>query len=132
MLIKKKRENSFLPEINCAMFEDIGDMHKVSGICEHALRNDRVDMRMPVYKIAKGLDSPDHGGNAGVAVDLQPKHIAYRIVCRTAELAKQTPVVPEVNPQPFWNSKNPLPMGTFRENLSIESMSKQQSTLLVA
>jgi hypothetical protein len=87
---------------------------------------------MPVYEIAESLNSPDHGGNADAALNLQLEDIANRIVGGTAELSQQAAVKPEIDSQPLRYREYPLPMRGYRKNLIFEPVGKQQGAFLVA
>jgi hypothetical protein len=86
---------------------------------------------MPVYEIAECLNSPDHGGNADAAFDLQLEDIANRIVGSTAELSQQAAVKPKIDPQPLGYREHPLSVRSQRQHLIFQPMSEQQCTLLV-
>jgi hypothetical protein len=83
-------------------------------------------------KIAERLHSTDHCGNAAVAVDLQSVYVAYRFPGCPAELAQQTYIETEVNPQPFRYRENPLTMGNVGKHFILKTMPKQKRPFLVA
>jgi hypothetical protein len=55
---------------------------------EHARCHDRMYVRVPVDKVAEGLHCANNGWYSGIAIDLRPEHVAYRIVHLSAEPAQ--------------------------------------------
>jgi hypothetical protein len=101
-------------------------MHEMAGLRENAFGDDRMYVTMKMNEIAEGLNGADHCGNTAVAVDFQSVYVTYRFPGSTAELAQKAPVESEINPQPFRNGKNPLPMRHVGKHFIFETMGKQQ------
>jgi hypothetical protein len=113
------------------MLPDVGYGYKKSRLGKHTLRHDRVDVRMEMDKIAESLNGTDHGRHTAIAINFQLEHIADGLECRMAELTQQCPIVTEIHPQSLWNREYPLPMRNVGKHFIIQSMCKQQGSLLI-
>jgi hypothetical protein len=138
VLVKKQREDistgsmrrPFLPELLGALHYNIGYRHKMAGICKHAFRNERMDVRVEIYKRSKSLHGPDHGGNAAVSINFQCVNVPHGLPRCVAKLAQQRTVVAEIHPQTPWNSEHPLPVRHIGKHFIIEPVGKQQGAFL--
>jgi hypothetical protein len=88
MLVKKKGEYPFLPELHGTILEDIGDVNEVSRIGKNALCDERMDVRVKIDKRSVCLHGPDHGRNAAVRIDLQRVNVPHGLPRFMAELTE--------------------------------------------
>jgi hypothetical protein len=87
VVVKKQIEHPTLPDLDCAVPPDVGYMHEVSGIREHSLCDNRMNVAVPIDQIAECLDSTNHSGNAAITINLQLENFTDSIVGRPTELA---------------------------------------------
>ncbi len=97
---------------------------------QHYGRRRTFDRLFP--EIAVSLHRSNHCRNTAIAVNFQLKHFADRIVRRAAELAQKFAVVPEIHPQPFRDSKYPLPVRHIGKHFLFETVSQKQGAFLIA
>jgi len=131
MLSEQKVKHTLRKYLLGFVFPDVWNVNEMAVLSKNSLRDDRVDMGMPVNKIAKGLSCCDHCRNPAFAIDLQLKDFADSVISRTAELAEEFTIVTKVDSQSFGDSEHPLSMWNLCEYIFIETMCKQQGSFLI-
>jgi len=101
-------EHRLLPQLEKRFGRQFGERQEGSVRQKHALRDQRVNMRVPMNQVSERLNGPDHPRNRVGMIGGGLINGPHHLPSRPAEFAQQTPVKPKVNPQPLGNREDKL------------------------
>ena len=90
-----------------------------------------MDVAVPGKNRAEGLNGRDHSGNRFLLLQHGLIDLFHRFPRGATKLAEKRSVVPEVQPKPFWNREDELPVWNVFENLLGKMLRECQNSLLM-
>ena len=91
-----------------------------------------MDVGVKMDQFAKGLDAGDHAGHDVVPLEHLAVDLDHAFPGGAGQFAEQTAVVTAVDPQPFGDREDELPVGDGRADRVGDGVGRQERALLVA
>ena len=99
---------------------------------KYPVANNRVDVRMPMRQLPESLDIRHHPRNDIVPTKNRLIHLQDHVVGEFRELSKEYTVEAKINPEPFRNGENELPVRNRGKDLFTDVHRKFKNTFLMA
>jgi hypothetical protein len=132
-LVEEQFEHLVLPQLQERLNRESRQGNERPVWREYPIARNRVDVRMPpMREFPESLDIRHHSGNHVIPSENRLIHLPDQFIGEFQEMSEEFAVEAEVNPQPFRNGEDELPMRDFRKDLLADMHGKLKDAFLVA
>ena len=121
----------FLPGNFQPIHVEFGQFHKVPGRGKRSARQKHIQMKMTIQQLSVSLDGGDHARHDIVATQETSDFRQDAVPRPLRQFSQQAPIKASVQPQPFGNRQNDLPVGDRCADFLGHMQRGQQGVFLV-